>query len=483
MARDHAPGRRDLTQGPIGPALLMFALPTLGSSVLQSLNGSINTFWVGYYLGEEALAATSNANMIMFLMNAFVFGFGMAATVLIGQSYGRRDIAAVRRTIGTALGAFIPATILLTVVGWLMAPQILDWLATPPGAWQLALDYLRVIFIAIPLSLVIVLLMMGLRGVGDSMTPLYFMVVAVLLDSGLNPVLIEGMGPFPRMGIAGSAAATVIANAVGLVAMVGFIYARDLPLRLRGAELAYLRPDGPMLRTITAKGFPIGLQMIVISTAALVMIGLVNAEGVETAAAFGVVQQLWTYVQMPAMAIGAAVSAMAAQNIGAGKWDRVSRIMRAGVLQNVLLTGGLVLLLTLAERPAIAVFLGRESEATAIAEHIQLLATWNFVLFGVTMVFFGIVRANGAVLAPLVILFVAMFPVRLGFIAATRPALGADALWLSFPVGSIVTVVLAGLYYRWGSWRTLRLGPPPQDECVEEALGASEPAGRLNPAT
>ncbi|HEV2567710.1 MATE family efflux transporter [Sphingomonas sp.] len=475
--------RRDLTQGPIGSALLMFALPTLGSSVLQSLNGSINTFWVGHFLGEEALAATSNANMIMFLMNAFVFGFGMAATVLIGQSYGRRDIDAVRRTIGTAVGAFVPMTILIAVLGWVFAPHILDLLSTPPGAWQLALDYLRVIFIAIPLSLIIVLLMMGLRGVGDSMTPLYFMIVAVVLDSGLNPVFIVGLGPFPAMGIAGAAMATVIANLVGLIAMVAFIYMRDLPLRLRGAELRYLRPESAMLRTITAKGFPMGLQMIVISVAALVMIGLVNEEGVDTAAAFGVAQQLWTYVQMPAMALGAAVSAMAAQNIGAGRWDRVSRIMRSGLTLNVVMTGGLVIALILLDRPALAIFLDPDSPATAIARHIQMIATWNFVLFGMTMVFFGIVRANGAVFAPLIILFVAMFPVRLTFIALARPALGADALWLSFPLASIVTVVLAGLYYRFGGWREARMTvPPSKEECVEEALGTSEPAGRLNPA-
>src|SRR5207237_1392710 len=140
---------------------------------------------------------------------------------------------------------------------------------------------------------------------------------------------ILGLGPAPRMGIAGSATATVIANAVGLVAMIAYIYARDLPLRLRGPELAYLKPHAQTLRTIMIKGFPMGLQMIVISLAALVMIGLVNAEGLDTVAAFGVAQQLWTYVQMPAMAIGAAVSAMAAQNIGAQKWERVSQITRS----------------------------------------------------------------------------------------------------------------------------------------------------------
>ena len=105
---------------------------------------------------------------------------------------------------------------------------------------------------------------------------------------------------------------------------------RDLPLRLRGAELRYLLPDPAILKTIVVKGFPMGLQMIVISMSALALIGLVNREGVDTTAAFGVAMQLWTYVQMPAMALGAAVSAMAAQNIGAGNWDRVGQITRSG---------------------------------------------------------------------------------------------------------------------------------------------------------
>lgn len=484
MADEKQNKRRDLTQGPIGSTLIKFALPTLGSSVLQSLNGSINAVWVGRFLGENALAATSNANMVMFLLNSFVFGFGMAATILVGQSFGRRDIDSARRAIGTALGAFIPVTIVIAALGWVFAADLLNVLGTPPGAYQLALDYLRVIFLAIPMSLVVILMMMGLRGAGDSVTPLYFMIVAVLLDTTLNPVFILGLGPAPRLGIAGSALATVIANLVGLIAMIGYIYARDLPLRLRGHELSYLKPHGPTLRTIMVKGFPMGLQMIVVTLAALVMIGLVNAEGIDTVAAFGVAQQLWTYVQMPAMAIGAAVSAMAAQNIGAQKWDRVAQVTRSGIIQNVLLTGALVVLLLLFDRPALALFLGGDSPALPIARHIQVMATWNFVLFGVTMIFFGVVRANGSVIAPLIILAVAMFPVRLGFIALFRPALGTDALWLSFPAGSIVTVILAALFYKYGGWRKARMDvpPPPEEEMVEEALGTSEPGGRLNPA-
>lgn len=475
------PGQRDLTSGPIGRTLLAFAVPTLASSILQSLNGSINAIWVGRFLGEDALAATSNANMVMFLLMAFVFGFGMAATVLIGQRMGRGELDGARRVIGTAIGGFLPVAAAIAILGWIGAPALLRLLATPPEVMPLALAYLRVIFVAIPPILVVLVLMMGLRGSGDAITPLWFMIVAVILDSGLNPVFILGLGPVPALGIAGSATATVIANLVALTSLIVFIYARDLPLRLRGRELRYLRPDGALMRTLVGKGLPMGLQMIVVSASGLALIGLVNHEGVETVAAFGVAMQLWTYIQMPAMALGAAVSAMAAQNIGAGKWDRVAAITRSGVVYNLLITGLLVALLAAADRPALALFLGGDSPALPIARHIQLLATWSFLLFGVTFVIFGTVRANGAVMGPLIILAIGLLPIRLGFALGAYPWLGADALWLSFPVSSAANLALAIGYYRQGGWRKARMHADPV-EASEETQAQAEPGGRLNPS-
>src|SRR3982751_5648044 len=108
-------GRGNLTEGPIAKTLLAFALPTLASSILQSLNGTVNAIWVGRFLGEGALAATSNANMVMFLLSSFVFGFGMASTILIGQAWGRRDIAHARQIFGTATGAFTLITIAIAI--------------------------------------------------------------------------------------------------------------------------------------------------------------------------------------------------------------------------------------------------------------------------------------------------------------------------------------------------------------------------------
>ncbi|MCL6698153.1 MATE family efflux transporter [Sphingomonas sp. NSE70-1] len=478
-------GRGDLTHGSIGPTLLRFALPTLASSILQSLNGTINAIWVGQFLGEDALAATSNANIVMFLLTAFVFGFGMASTILIGQSWGRRDLDGARRIFGTAGGAFLFVTILIAAAGYGWSGSILALLGTPAGAAPLALDYLQVIFLAMPALLLLTLLMMALRGSGDSMSPLWFMIVAVVLDSGLNPVFILGLGPAPEMGIAGSATATLIANYTALIGMIIYLYLKDLPLRLRGKELRYLLPSGEILKTIVAKGLPMGIQMIVISLSALALIGFVNREGVDTAAAFGVAMQLWTYVQMPAMALGAAVSAMAAQNIGANKWDRVGQITRSGVIYTVAITAVLIVVLTLSDNAVLGLFMGSDSPALPIARHIHMLATWNFLLFGVTMVLFGTVRANGAVWGPLAILCVGLVPIRFGFIFAGYPALDADAIWLSFPVSSAVNLLLAAAFYAHGGWRKAHMrveDRPSEEECVEEAHTTREPGGALSPA-
>src|SRR4051794_22264010 len=290
------PGPRgDLTLGPISSTLLKFALPTLASSIIQSLNGTVNAICVGRFIGEDALAATSNANMVMFLLTAFVFGFGMASTILIGQAWGRKDVNGARKVFGTAAGSFLVVTIIIAAAGYFLSHSILALLGTPREAAPLAHAYLSVIFLAMPPILLLTLLMMALRGAGDSITPLWFMILSVVLDSGLNPVFILGLGPAPRMGIAGAAFSTLVANYVAFFALLICMYARDLPLRLRGSELRYLWCDFAILRTIVVKGLPMGIQMIVISMSALALVGLVNHEGVDTAAAFGVAMQLWTY--------------------------------------------------------------------------------------------------------------------------------------------------------------------------------------------
>lgn len=453
--------QRDLTTGPVGKTLFLFALPSLGVNILQSANGSVNAVFVGQFLGERALAATANANMTMFLMYATMFGFAMATTILIGQAMGRRDIVDVRRTIGAATGLFFVLGILTAVLGWIFAPDVLHLLATPKDAYPLALTYLRVMFLGMPFSFLAILLSSALRGVGDAVTPLWNTVLNVILDAGLNPVFILGLGPVPAMGIAGSALASVLATFISIIVLVWQIYRRDITIRLRGEELRWLIPDMTHARPIFAKGFPMGLSMIVMSVSSLVMIGLINREGVDTAAAFGVMNQLWSYVQMPAVAVGSAVSAMAAQNIGAGNWSRLSRVAWAGMGINALMSVMLLGLITLGIHPILSLFLPEAGAATAIAVHMNLLVGWTFIAIGISMVLGSVVRANGAVIGPFVILVLSAVVMRFAVGFWLHPYWGADAIWAAFGSSAIVSLLLTMLYYWHGGWRKLHMVAAP----------------------
>ncbi|MDE0945794.1 MAG: MATE family efflux transporter, partial [Sphingobium sp.] len=284
------------------------------------------------------------------------------------------------------------------------------------------------------------------------------------------------------MGIAGSATATAVAGFVSLIGIIAYTYVKDLPLRLRGVELAYLRPATEQLRVLLGKGLPMGLQMIVMSASGLVMIGLVNREGLLVTAAYGASQQLWTYLQMPAMAMGGAVSAMAAQNIGAGRWDRISRITGYGIGYQLLITGTMVVVMLTFHQPLLGLFLGGNDAVIAEAWHMQLRVSWSFLAFGCTMILFGVMRANGVVIKPLIILIFTLFVVRLGFYYLAYPRIGADALWFSFPVGSFVSLQLASLVYAHGGWRKAKLlVPVHEEECRETVNSEAEPAGRIAP--
>jgi putative MATE family efflux protein len=454
-------GRRDLTQGPITRTLLAFSLPVLGSNVLQSLNGSVNQFWVSHTLGLNAVTAIGNANIIMMLLLGSIFGVSMAANILIAQAVGAREMPIVKKVMGTAVAFFVLLATLIAVVGFLTSPHILSWMGTPPEAKAEAIIYLRIVFLSMPFMCGFVFLQMAQRGVGDSRTPFYFMLLAVVLDVILNPLLIRGIGPFPRMDIAGSATSTFIGQGLSLACLIAWLYRKRSPLALRRSDVALLRPDGAIIRILVGRGLPMGAQMLIISGSAVIMIGMVNAYGAVTAAAYTAASQVWTYLQMPAIAIGAAVSSMAAQNIGAQRWDRVHRIAMSGLVSSLVITSVTAGIIYLLGDLTIHIFLPAGSPAMPVADHINRIALCSWILIGSSFVLTGVVRAAGAVVMPLVVLVIALWVVRLPFAMLLQPHIGPDAIWWSFPVGGATAAALTGVYYLRGGWRRRTLLPLP----------------------
>ena len=462
----------DLTVGPIGKTLIAFALPVLGSNILQSLNGSANAIWVSHVLGEAALTATSNANQIFFMMLGAAFGVTMAANIMIGQAIGARDEAVAKKVVGTSTTFFVLISLLIGVAGGILTPHILDAMRTPAAARGDAIAYLRVIFAAMPFMYFFSFVMMAQRGTGDSKTPFYFSLLAVGLDVTLNPMLIMGIGPFPRLDIAGSATSTLVSQTFTLAVMLIHLYRQKSILVIRPSEWRLLIPDFKIIGTLVTKGTPMAFQMMVISFAAVTMMSFVNRYGVHTSAAYGAAAQLWTYVQMPAMALGAAVSSMAAQNVGARKMDRVERVARIGAGYAILFTGVPVLILYEADPWVLRAFLKAASPSLPIAVHINSIVLWGFIPFGVAFIFSGIVRATGAVWPPLLAMIISLWGVRVPMAKLLEPHLGADAIWLSFPTGSAMTCVLAGGYFLWGGWRKARmLDLTPSADAPDTGLG------------
>jgi Na+-driven multidrug efflux pump len=226
---------------------------------------------------------------------------------------------------------------------------------------------------------------------------------------------------------------------------------------MQPSEFRLLIPDLTIIKNLVLKGLPMGFQMMVISLAAVTMMSLVNLFGVHTSAAYGAAAQLWTYVQMPAMALGAAVSSMAAQNVGAGRMDRVEKVALTGVAYAFIASALPILVIYFADPLVLRIFLPASSPSLPIAAHINAYVLWGFVAFGMAFIFSGVVRATGAVWPPLLAMIVSLWIVRIPFANFLMPSMGADAVWLSFPIGSITTLILAGGYYRWGGWRKARM--------------------------
>ncbi|MFO1013803.1 MAG: MATE family efflux transporter [Caulobacteraceae bacterium] len=485
-------GGMNLTEGPIFNTLFMFSLPMLGSNVLQSLNGFVNQFWVAHILGDHALAALGNANLIMMLMLGAIFGVSMSANILVAQAVGSGNLPLVKKVMGTSMTFFFALSGLLALAGLWLTPHILAAVGTPVDARADATIYLRIIFLSMPFQYFFAFLQMAQRGAGDSKTPLYFQVLAVALSVIFNPLMIRGDGPLPTLGIAGSAASNLLGQGVALLALFIYLYRSHSILLLRPNEFRLLKPSWDILQSLLTRGIPMGLQMFIMSGTAMVMVTFVNKQGTTVTAAYFAASQIWTYLQMPTMAIGGSISSMAGQNIGANKWDRVEKVALTGMAMGFAVTAALAAVIYLLNNQILHVLLRAGSPAIPVAEHINQVVLWGFVAFSVTFALSGVVRATGAVWVPLIILTFSMVAIRIPFAALLQPYMGQEAIWWSFPLGTIASAALSLAYYKWGPWRQMTLlgdmkpggmaadtgqaapamDVPEEDEEVEELLEA-----------
>ena len=432
---------------PLWQTYLLFLAPMVLSNFLQSMSGTVNSIYIGQMLGTQALAAVSGMFPVIFFFIALVIGLGAGAGVLIGQAWGAREAHMVKAIAGATLLLGVLIGLLAAVLGSVFARQALQGLGTPADVLDDAVAYAHVMMWILPSMLVFVLFTQLLRGVSDTVSPLLALIVSTSVGLALTPALIRGCFGLPQLGIQSAAFAGLAGNLSAMTWLAWRLIRKDHPLAPDREFFAALRLDAAILGKVLRIGLPTGVQMIVLSLSELVILALVNQHGSQATAAYGAVTQIVNYVQFPALSIAITASILGAQAIGAGQLQRLAAILRTGLLINVCLTGGLIVLGYLLSHWLLGLFLTEDS-TRAMAEHLLHIMLWSLLVFGFQAIIGGIMRASGTVLVPVIIAIVCVVGVQLPAAYWLDGQYGLQGVWMAFPVAYLGMLVLQTLYYK-----------------------------------
>lgn len=455
----------DFTEGSIPRHLIRFSIPMFLGNLLQALYNTVDSIWVGRFLGPGALGAVSIGFPVILALVSVVMGLATASTVLVSQYYGARQPEMVKRSVGNTLALLTLASALVSTVGLVFLRPLLRLINTPAEIFGMAQAYLQV-FIA---GLVFMFLYNGLaavlRGLGDSRTPLVFLFYATVINIVLDPLLIFGVWPFPRLGVSGAALATVVAQAISV-----FLLMRHL------AKASALMPDSVrqwrLERGLTAAtfriGLPAGVQQLMVSLGGLVLVSIINTFGPTVVAAYGAATRLDQFAFMPAMSTSLAVSSLVGQNMGAGRHDRVRQVVRSGAALTGSITAVVSLLAVAAPRALLSLFTTDQAVLAAGAAYLRIVGL-SYVPLAVMFAINGALRGAGDTVPTMFTTLAALWLVRvpLARVLSKIPALGILGVWIASAVSPFVGLLGAYAYYLTGRWKTkgvVRRGPQPGPE-------------------
>lgn len=446
---------------------LAFLVPMIISNMLQALSGTANNIYLGQMLGVSAMASVSAFFPVFFFLIAFMIGLGSGATVLIGQAWGAKELERVKAIAGTTLMVGFISGLTVALFGGAFTESMLQALGTPADILPGATDYARVMLIATPAIFIFLLVTSMLRGVGDTKTPLYILLISTVLSFILTPALIRGWVGLPQMGVTSGAYAAGISFLIAMGWAIWYllrstnlkkdtyspaIYALAQPtvkhpLAPDAAFLKHLRIDRAILAKVLKIGLPTGLSMITISLAEIAVLFLVNRYGSQATAAYGAVNQIVNYVQFPAISIAIAASILGAQAIGAGHGNTLGKIAKTGIMLNVVFTGSLVIIGLMFSRSIIGLFI-TDPAVVDLAQTLLHIMLWSSVIMGMSMVLSGLMRASGDVVMPTAITMMCILCIEIPTAWALSNTYGINGIWAAYPITFSAMLVLQTTYYR-----------------------------------
>jgi putative MATE family efflux protein len=424
---------------------LVFLIPLILSSTLQSASQTVASIYLGRLIGVNALAAVSAIFPIIFLLISFMIGLSSGSTVLIGQAFGARNEATMKRVAATTLTVSVLLGVILGLIGALATRPMLELVRTPTNILGDSVLYARILFASLPLLFPYLAYTTFLRGVGDSKTPLYSLIVSTVIIIVLTPALILGwLGV--RWGVESAAVAGIVGNLLAFTAMLVYINAIRHPLRFDREMLHDLGIDWKILKTVIRIGVPTGIQVIMVAFAEIAVISFVNHFGSRATAAYGAVNQIIGYVQFPAVSIGITASIFGAQCIGARREDRLQSVVHSGVALNYAIGGVLILICYTFAWNILGWFI-TEQHTLYIAHELLMITLWSYLLFGNSSVLSGVMRSSGDVVWPTAISIFAIWAVEVPVAFTLMHRYGLDGVWMGYPAAYIAVVCLQFAYY------------------------------------
>lgn len=439
--------QHDFTQGNILKQLIIFSGPIMLTNLLQTSYQFADSLWVGNLLGGNALGSVAVSSTIIFTVLSFVIGINNAALTILSQQKGRDNEKGLRNYLNAFVVILTLLSVLLGVIGFVFAEPLLKLLGTPENMMGAAKSYLQINFLGILFLFGYNFISTVLRALGDSKTPLRFVMIAVILNIVLDPLFIAGF----NMGVEGAAFATVLSQ--GIAFLYGWIFV--LKRKLAPFSLPSL-PKMQEVVLILNLGIPSGLQMAVISAGVAAIMSVVTGFGDDVVAGFSAAQRLDSLLMLPAHALGTAVNSMAGQNIGIRDWSRIKRIAKYGVIYNfsVMLTIG-IFVLFFAEY-GVRLFIQEEEAVQFGTRYLQIIALC-YPFLGVNFILNGIVRASGAMYQVLVLNIISFWVLRYPFTEAFSRWFGDTGIAIGMGSSFLISSIFAYGYYRFGKWREKKL--------------------------
>ena len=437
---------KNLTEGSVFKNILLFSLPYFLSYLLQTLYGMADLYIIGQFGAVAETTAVSIGSQVMHMLTVMIVGLALGATVFVGMAIGANDTARAARGIGNTVTIFMAVAAALTGVLLLLVKPITGWMSTPADAVSGTVDYLTICFIGIPFITAYNVISAVFRGMGDSRSPMYFIAVACAANIGLDYLFMGAL----HLGPAGAALGTTLSQAISVIVSLVVITRRRTGISLQKRDF---RPQGTVMKTILKIGVPVALQDGLIQIAFIVITVIANQRGLSDSAAVGIVEKVMSFLFLVPSSMLSTVSALGAQNIGAGKPKRAVETMRYALLLSVGFGCVIAVTMQLLAEPTVSLFTDASSpegmEVIRLGGQYLRGYVWDCIFAGVHFCFSGYFCAVGKSGISFLHNIVAIVLARIPGVYLTSRLFPTTLLpmGLATASGSVISVVICGIAF------------------------------------